>query len=330
MLTTRDLLAALQLPGVGPSTVRKLYDLAASPSLPNGGDLAGYLARLPNRRAPPASPSDLDNAFADADHLIDQSRKRDIVVLSPFDVPYPRALLDIADFPPILYVRGSLATLANPKKLAVVGTRHPSDLGLRLAKKIAAELSNLGVCVVSGLALGIDAAAHQGAVKGRGSTIAVLAHGLDQIAPKSNEPLAASILEHGGALVSEYEIGVTPRPQQFVFRNRLQSGLSRGSVVVESGYSGGSIHQGKFTTEQHRFLFVVTPEEALPGASEFKRAGAERLRAEFKARAVIRFEDILEIVPDFRSSPTESVTPEAAPVVAKKSDGAKPQGSLFD
>jgi DNA processing protein len=330
-LTTRDLLAALQLPGVGPSTVRKLYEMASSGSSAGNDEIFDWIATLPGRRSPSLSRSDITVAYAAADQIFDRSSRHSVQVISALDVTYPRALFDVSDFPPVLYVKGSLATLTNPKKLAVVGTRHASELGLRLARKIASELSDLGVCVVSGLALGIDTAAHEGAIKGSGSTVAVLAHGLDQVAPKSNERLAAEILEKNGVLLSEYEIGIIPRPPQFVFRNRLQSGLSSGSVVVESGFSGGSIHQGKFTTQQHRFLFVVTPDQTLPGASEFQRAGAERLRHEFKGRPVTRLEDILDALPDFRF-PSEGASPVAEKF--KPTNGAtiegNSQGSLFD
>jgi len=171
------------------------------------------------------------------------------------------------------------------------------------------------------LALGIDTVAHQGALTGSGSTIAVLAHGLDQIAPKTNERLADEILEKKGVLLSEYEVGVSPRPPQFVFRNRLQSGLSSGSVVVESGFSGGSIYQGKLTSEQHRLLFVVMPDADLPGASDFKREGGERLKCEYNATPVNRFESILELLPSFRSGSPETDAVRHSPVVGKSVDG---------
>ena len=294
--STRDLLAALQLPKVGPSTVRKLWSA-------NGSQLeAGLVAQIEafqGKRGIPLSQSHLSGAYEKADEIIDQSRRYSVRVLSPADDAYPRALLDLPDYPPIIYVKGTLETLANPKKLAVVGTREASELGLKLARKIASELSNLRICVVSGLALGIDSAAHQGAVRGEGSTIAVLAHGLDQIAPKSNESLASSILESNGVLLSEHEIGIIPRGPQFVARNRLQSGLSRGSIVVESGFTGGSIYQGKFTREQGRLLFVVVPDPSLPGASEFNKEGGDRLQREFGAQKISRLQDILQAIPEF-------------------------------
>lgn len=326
-LSTRDVLAALQLPKVGPSTVRKLWNAGGSRA---GGSLLEQIESLQGKRGVPLSQSQLQQAYDTADKIIEQSRKLSISVLSPVDESFPRALLDLPDYPPVIYVKGSLGTLGKPKKLAVVGTRQASELGLRLARKIASELSNLDICVVSGLALGIDTAAHQGALRGKGSTIAILAHGLDQTAPKSNEELAASILDHDGVLLSEHEIGVIPRPPQFVSRNRLQSGLSRGSIVVESGATGGSIYQGKFTAEQRRLLFVVMPDDSLPGVAQFHKEGGVRLHQEFGARKISRLDDILSAIPEFHMSSPDTVqkaaekarnvedqAPIASPVVVK-------------
>ncbi len=293
--TTRDLLAALQLPGVGPTTVRKLWVARST------GQGRSLIETIQPKKGVSITDQKISEAYEKADQIFEESAKRSISLFSPADEEYPRALLGVPDYPLIIYVKGSLKTLGNPKKLAVVGTREASELGARLARKIATELANLNVCVVSGLALGIDSAAHNGAIKGPGSTIAVLAHGLDQVAPKSNAGLAEAILANEGVLLSEYEVGVIPRGPQFVARNRLQSGLSRGSIVVESGHSGGSIYQGKFTTDQQRLLFVVMPDDSLPGAKEFNREGAQRLHKEFGARIVSRLDDVLSAIPEFQA-----------------------------
>ena len=308
-ISTRDLLAALQLPKVGPSAVRKLW---ASANDQAGASLLERLETVQGKRGAVLSDADVTRAYDKADEIVERSQQLKIHVLSLADSSYPSALLDVPDHPPVIYVKGNLETLANPRKMAVVGTREASELGLRLARKIASELSNLNICVVSGLALGVDTAAHEGAIRGKGSTIAVLAHGLDQVAPKSNEDLAAAILDRNGALLSEHEIGVIPRGPQFVSRNRLQSGLSRGSIVVESGFSGGSIYQGKFTTEQRRLLFVVMPDESLPGSAEFRREGGERLHKEFGARKISRLEDVWSAIPEFRAPNAALNAPEGA------------------
>ncbi len=150
------------------------------------------------------------------------------------------------------------------------------------------------------------------------------------MAPKSNEKLAEQILQANGALISEYEPGTVPRPPQFVSRNRLQSGLGRGSVMVESGFSGGSIHQGRLTTEQKRLLFVVSPSPDLPGSSEFKREGGDRLAAEFNAIRVKGLSDILERIPDFKGA---AAAPSNAASATEHADSTGPkkknQGDLF-
>lgn len=326
-LKTRDLLAALQLPNVGPSTVRKLW---ARRSEFVQSTLLQRVEAVLAKRAAPLTQLHLDQAFERADQILAESGKLEIQTLSPLDDAFPKALLDLADFPPVIYVKGDLSTLLNPQKIAVVGTREASDLGLKLARKIASELSNLNYCVVSGLALGIDSAAHTGAIKGPGSTIAVLAHGLDQIAPRSNESLAASILENRGVLLSEHEIGVIPRGPQFVARNRLQSGLSRASIVVESGATGGSIYQGKFTTDQKRLLFVVMPDETLPGSSDFRREGGERLAKEYGAKKISKLDDMLALVARHQESEHLFATAEKVSVPPEKSTPAVHAGHVVE
>jgi DNA processing protein len=165
---------------------------------------------------------------------------------------------------------------------AVVGTRNASNTGERIARKISQMLASMKLSTISGLALGIDAAAHAGALEADGVTIAILAHGLDTIAPRSNRKLAEQLLERG-ALVSEHPPGVPPRPPEFVKRNRIQSGMALFSIVVESGEVGGSMHQARFTKDQGRPLFAVLPTNWQGGRSDFNRSGGERLVREFGA-----------------------------------------------
>jgi DNA processing protein len=140
--------------------------------------------------------------------------------------------------------------------------------------------------VVSGLALGIDAAAHEGCLKAGGITVAILAHGLDRITPHSNRGLADQILESEGCLVAEHAPGVPPVRQEYVRRNRIQSGMAACSIMVESAEEGGAIHQGNFAARQGRPLYVVTPPAGTSGSEDFKYAGAERLMKEAKARPI--------------------------------------------
>lgn len=169
---------------------------------------------------------------------------------------YPAGLLGIEDAPPILYARGNLECL-HGIGVSVVGSRKATAHGLEISKRIALFLSENSVNVVSGLAMGIDAAAHEGALMGAAPTIAVLAHGLEKAMPVTNRFLGERILEAGGAWVSEHEFGVRPRPEYFVLRNRIQVGLSRASVIVEGEASSGSKTQAEYCLRNNRKLFAV-------------------------------------------------------------------------
>jgi len=173
---------------------------------------------------------------------------------------YPITLRDIEDAPPIIYVRGNLQALKVVPGVAVVGTRKATPHGLTISERLSEFLSTNRVSVVSGLALGIDAAAHVGALKGAAPTIAVLAHGLEKASPKANSFLADRILEAGGAWLSEHALGVSARPEYFVLRNRIQVGLSCASVIVEGEIRSGSATQAEYCLRNRRLLFAVLPD----------------------------------------------------------------------
>jgi DNA processing protein len=198
---------------------------------------------------------DKDRIIAEskAKQIIDDCSVKQIAIFSLLDPQYPPRLRSIKDAPPIIYVLGSHPAILVDGG-AVVGTRNASATGQRVARRIAETLTFFDLSTISGLALGIDAAAHAGALDAKGKTVAVLAHGLDTVAPKSNQKLAERILTSGGALISEHPPGVPPRPPEFVRRNRIQSGMAMFSVVVESGEVGGSMHQARFTKEQGRHI----------------------------------------------------------------------------
>ncbi|MFH7040792.1 DNA-processing protein DprA [Paucibacter sp. JuS9] len=181
---------------------------------------------------------------------------------------YPASLRLISDPPPILYVRGKEDALSRLPGVAVVGTRNASQHGLTIAQRIAKYLSDNDWVVVSGLALGVDASAHEGALLGRTPTIAVLAHGLERASPRANEPLAMRILEAGGLWVSEHAVGVSARPEYFVHRNRIQVGLSSASVIVEGELKSGSATQAEYCMRYRRELFAVLPDSSSPVSTQ--------------------------------------------------------------
>ena len=171
------------------------------------------------------------------------------------DTDYPAALLEIADPPAVLYCKGRRELLGRPA-LGIVGSRNATPQGLRDAEAFALALSNAGLTVVSGLALGIDAAAHRGGLAGAASSIAVIGTGLDRIYPARNKALAHELAKNG-LIVSEFALGTPPLPGHFPRRNRLISGLSRGVLVVEAAPDSGSLITARVAAEQGREVFAI-------------------------------------------------------------------------
>ncbi|MDR2552454.1 MAG: DNA-processing protein DprA [Treponema sp.] len=200
---------------------------------------------------------------------------------------YPPLLGEIYDPPAVLYYRGRLPNPELPA-VALVGTRRPSAAASLQALKLGREFAFRGITVISGLALGIDALAHRGCLEGGGHTVAVLGSGLDEVYPVSNRILARRILETGGALVSEYENGVKPRKWHYPQRNRIISGMARGTVIVEAPAFSGALHTARFALEQGRDLFVASSGLASPLG-----AGTKKL-ADDGCRVVSRAVEVLE------------------------------------
>jgi DNA processing protein len=186
---------------------------------------------------------------------IDSLLRYNIAVITLQSANYPNALRQIHRPPLLLYVKGNPAVLAEPQ-VAVVGARKSSNMARDLAFLWSAELAEYGLVITSGLALGIDGAAHAGALKVEGKTIAVLAHGLDQIYPQQHRALSEAITENG-ALVSEFPLFTAPKRDHFPRRNRIISGMSSGVLVVEAAIKSGSLITAKYALEQNRDVFAV-------------------------------------------------------------------------
>jgi DNA processing protein len=176
-------------------------------------------------------------------------------VLTLADAAYPKQLLETPDPPALLYVAGDARLLSSPA-LAIVGSRNATPQGLRNAHAFARVLSDAGLAIVSGLAIGVDSEAHRGGLEGSGSTIAVLGTGIDVIYPRRNAPLAHDILSRG-ALVSEFPLGTEPHAGNFPRRNRLISGLARGCLVVEAAVDSGSLISARLAADQGREVFAI-------------------------------------------------------------------------
>lgn len=219
------------------------------------------------------------------------------------DEDYPTNLREIADPPPYLFVRGP-ARLNEPGCLAIVGARAASEGGLRMAHRLGMELAAKGFTVVSGLARGVDGAAHQGALDSGGRTIAVMGCGIDVIYPPEHRKLAEAIIEGGGAIISELPLGTQPMAENFPTRNRILSGLCLGVVIVEAAEKSGSLITARMALEQNRQVFAV-PGSPLTG----KTRGSNRLIRD-GAKLVECVEDVIEeIAPQLGFSRNEAKKP---------------------
>ncbi len=207
----------------------------------------------------------LRHALADEARLLGGLAKKKMALVLREDAQYPPLLRQIAHPPHLLYIYGE-TDLTDRFPVAVVGTRRASAYGLTHTREIAAELAQTGVCVVSGLALGIDAAAHTGALDGGGRTVAVLGSALDKPYPQENEPLMRRILESGGSVVSEYAPGTPPSRYSFLQRNRIIAGMCLGTLVTEGPRRSGALNTATRTLESGREVFALPGNVDSPGA----------------------------------------------------------------
>jgi DNA processing protein len=233
-------------------------------------DLARRLGSTARARAALRAPEDVR-----AERWAAEIERSGVRLLTAFDEGYPRPLAEIADPPLLLFALGNLDRLTSPA-VAVVGSRSASRYGRQVALTLAEGLSGVGVAVVSGLARGVDAAAHEAALEGPGGTIAVLGCGLDVAYPRENVRLKQAIALRG-LLLSEFEPGTEPRPQNFPIRNRIIAGLSSGVVVVEASRRSGSLITARLAADFGRDVFAVPGSvfsETSAGAHELLRDGA--------------------------------------------------------
>lgn len=259
--SARALFALMQLPGIGARTAievarrgRMLIEAVdATLREPKGVVTSAGLASLRNADL-------LSEALVEADGMLWRSEQLGVRALGLFDDEYPPLLRLLSDAPAILYVKGKMTMGVGARRaVACVGTREPSEFGVRAAQSVTRSLAQAGFSIVSGLAIGVDTLAHRAALDAEGRTVAVLANGLDTVYPKNNARLAAEIVERGGALLSEWPVGTPVLPRNLVQRDRLQSGLSLGTVVFQTDIKGGSMHTVRFTLTQRRLLFAPVP-----------------------------------------------------------------------
>ena len=329
-MNSEELLAWLRLtlsPGVGNTAARKLlatfgsaqgiFDQSSATLRQLGSDkLAGVLK---------SEPATLAAQLQTTQEWLQSGEDRYVVTLG--DDAYPTALLDIEDPPLMLYMLGVLANRANTAtktiadSLAIVGSRNPTPQGESNAREFARAFGGAGLCVVSGLALGIDGAAHDGAMLGGGDTIAVVGTGLDRVYPKKHLALAHRIAQQG-MLVSEFPLGTPPLMSNFPRRNRIISGLSRGTLVVEAALKSGSLITARLAAEQGKDVF------AIPGSIHSPQSRGCHALIKQGAKLVEVAQDVLEelhfpsVAADamqsggFSTADDATVSPSAGPLLA--------------
>src|ERR1700678_2696501 len=241
-------------------------------------------------------------------------------VLTPEDEAYPDRLREIYDPPAVLWIRGNVELLARPG-IAVVGTRQPSPYGAGMAELLSRDLANRRLIILSGMARGVDTAAHKGAIEAGGKTIAVWGTGIDVIYPKENKKLAESIVTSGGTIVSEYPLGTFPAPQNFPIRNRILSGMSVGVLVIEAAEYSGTRITARCAMEQNRDVYAV------PGNVTNKNAWGPNTLIKQGAKLTATWEDIWEDLPSEIRLALEDEQAAAGGGAESKSGGA---ASLFN
>jgi DNA processing protein len=298
MTDTEAAIILNMLPQVGPVRVRRLTERFGSPSAilaASGCDLRtveGIGTEVSSVITSWNEHADLAAELA----LVDKAGAR---VLTQADSEYPELLKEIHDPPIVLYILGKLEERDQRNGIGIVGTRKASHYALEAAKKLGYQLAYSGLTVYSGLARGIDTAAHQAALAANGRTVAVLGSGLAHIYPEENIPLAQKIVENHGAVISEFPMGVTPTKQTFPKRNRIISGCSFGLLVVEAGLNSGALISAREAGDQGRSLYAVPGRIDHPGT-----LGSNRLIQQ-GAKLVIDGDDILADLPMIFATPPE-------------------------
>jgi len=243
----------------------------------------------------------------------DRAKKLGIRIVSWREEGYPPLLREIYDPPALLFYRGVLPDPVKPM-VAVVGTRKPSSQGAKRAFDIGRELGKAGIPVVSGLALGIDSMAHRGSIEAHSPTVAVLGSSPDMVYPVSNRFLARRILETGGAIISEYPPGTGPRKWNFPERNRIISGLARGTIIVEAPEKSGALITASFARDQDRDLWV---DETL--ISSARSAGTANL---VKKDEALKFYSVKDILAEWHIEGASSATEQSGKKETEQDEGA--------
>lgn len=316
-------LRLLLTPGVGPETARRLLAAFGPPETVLAQSPAAWRAVVGPRvaQALAEKPAGLAEHLERAQAWLAAAPDHQVISLA--DPGFPSELLQMADPPVLLWVQGEVQSLRHPVRLAMVGSRHPTPQGQSNARQFAHALAEAGVCVVSGLAAGVDGAAHEGALEGGGVTIAVVGTGLDIVYPRRHTSLARRIAA-AGCLVSEYLPGTGPHQSHFPRRNRLIAGLSQGTLVVEAAVQSGSLITARLAAEQGREVF------AIPGSIHSPQARGCHALIRQGAKLVESAQDILEDLRLVPATPADHPADGASASEASGDEAALLQAMGFD
>jgi DNA processing protein len=281
-------LALSLTPGLGATRIKKLIEHCGSASRVFQASLTELEAM--GMRAVSAQSLATGKSMELAQQECVKAAEAGARVISLSDPGYPPRLKEIYDPPAILFVKGSVEALAQPG-IAMVGTRHPTPYGNGIAERLSVDLAARGLVIISGLARGIDAASHRGAVAAKGKSIAVLGTGIDTIYPKENTRLGEQMLALGGALITEFAAGTSPAPQNFPIRNRIISGMAAGVLVVEAAEYSGTRITSRCALEQNRDVYAV------PGNVTNKNSWGPNTLIKQGAKLVATWEDVWEELP---------------------------------
>lgn len=286
-------LALMQLKGISRKTILKNFIL--HPNMDCSIDTMKAVierANIENGKIKNYSDEEIEDAISKANSIIEESLEQNIKTITYLDEDYPKRLRNISDPPTVLYYKGNIKCLNEMNVVAIIGTRKPTEYGIKIARNLGSSFGKRNYVVVSGLALGCDMYGHMGCLDENGKTMAVMPCGLDTVYPAKNKLLAKEILEKGGGLISEYPIKTRVFKNFFVERDRLQSGLSDGVLVVETGESGGTLHTVGYALEYKRILACYKhPTKYL---AESKTFGNQKLIREGKALPIGTDEELIE------------------------------------
>lgn len=256
-ISTHLILTLSESPGIGTKSLNRILDTLSYKIEDNLDELRALLeeAKKKHTRIRIPNEEDLDKAYKKANKIISDCESSNIKIISCLDKRYPNRYLELcSDKPVILFVKGDIDCLHEDLSVAIIGTRNPTKWGLGKAISLAESLVSQGFTIVSGLAKGCDTAGHQGSLHKNGKTVAILPSGINCIYPKENIGLAEKIIEGGGCLLSEYPPNSEPKKNYFIDRDRLQSSLSQGIIVIETDIKGGTMHTVEFAQKQKKII----------------------------------------------------------------------------